>query len=402
MWHRYFQRFCGRFFFSAIRVRGAERIPTSAPVLWLGLHRNGAVDGFVYAAALRRPLVFMISTQLRKNFLARIFFNGIAVARTNDEGDRAANRAALGECIALLKGGGDLFIFPEGTSSLGPRHLPFKAGAAQLVLDWIEAGNLPTGLRVIPVGIHYECAWAFRSAVEVVIGDPIDIALPEGMAALGRLRELKRRMAVALEAVGANFAGAAAQHEAEAMANLVATASDATSSRFAMLKHCERGECAAALADWRIFDRAATSVGTRCHHGISIVPDGSGLRELVGLISLGLVVLAGILANAPPWFAARWAAKKFPDDINVIALWKILVGVPLLALWAAIVVLTLAITGGWLWVGGYFAVTGLAWACYDGVQRNAVAFWNSRFRETLIDPFRRVIAHWSPANDRDR
>src|SRR3954467_11455936 len=103
----------------------------------------------------------MISTQLRKNFIARIFFNGIAVARSGDEGDRVANRAALSECIALLQRGGELFVFPEGTSSLGPRPLPLRAGAAQLVLDWVDSGNAPASLRVIPVGVHYECAWAF-------------------------------------------------------------------------------------------------------------------------------------------------------------------------------------------------------------------------------------------------
>jgi 1-acyl-sn-glycerol-3-phosphate acyltransferase len=272
MWHRYFPRFCGRFFFSAIRVRGAEGIPATGPVLWLGLHRNGAVDGFVYAAALRRPLVFMISTQLRKNRLARIFFNGIAVARSNDEGDREANKAALGECIALLQRDGELFVFPEGTSSLGPRHLPFKAGAAQLALDWLDAGTRGGALRVLPVGIHYECAWAFRSAVEVVIGEPVDLALPEGMAALGRLRELKRRMSAGLEAVGANFSDAAAQREAEALATTVMMRADSTRSRFAILKACERGG-------------ARGLAGARCGghaRGCAALPRGAGVAEWFG------------------------------------------------------------------------------------------------------------------------
>src|SRR5947209_17059270 len=114
MWHRLFPRFCGRFYFSRLTVRGDEHIPARGPVLWLGLHCNGAVDGFVYAAALRRPLVFMISTQLRKNFLARIFFGGIAVVRHAEEGDRQANRAALASCGELLANNGELFVFPEG------------------------------------------------------------------------------------------------------------------------------------------------------------------------------------------------------------------------------------------------------------------------------------------------
>jgi len=377
MWHRYFTRFCGRFFYSAIRVRGTERIPAQGPVLWLGLHRNGAVDGFVYATALRRPLVFMISTQLRRSFLARLFFNGIAVARTNDEGDRTANRAALAACVALLRRGGELFVFPEGTSALGPRHLPFKAGAAQLVLDWLDAGNPAADLRVIPVGIHYSWPWAFRSAVEVVVGNPIDLALPEGMAALGRLRELKRRMSVGLETVGANFADAATQAEAEALATLAAHAGVA--SRFPVLKAAEREALPACRIPWRELEAAAVACAVRRYRGVPLwtaqrSDDGGACGEL---LMIGPLVALGIAFNAPPWLAATWASRKFPDDRNVIALWKILVGVPAGALWLAAVVAVLSLRGMWLMLGIYVLLSWIAWAGYDRAKRRAVQVSNA-------------------------
>ena len=43
--------------------------------------------------------------------------------------DAAALAAARRE---LLAAGGEVMIFPEGTSSLGPHHLPFKSGAASI------------------------------------------------------------------------------------------------------------------------------------------------------------------------------------------------------------------------------------------------------------------------------
>ena len=59
------------------------------------LHRNGAVDGCVYKSLLPSAL-FMISVQLRRNLLGRIFFHGIEVVREQDGGgDRNTNADAL-------------------------------------------------------------------------------------------------------------------------------------------------------------------------------------------------------------------------------------------------------------------------------------------------------------------
>src|SRR2546430_15988385 len=144
------------------------RSPRSGPVLYVGLHRNGAVDGFNYHSLLPRA-VFMISSQLRKNFFSRIFFDGIAVTRTKDEGDRTLNSDGLEDCLRLLRTSGELFVFPEGTRSLGPRHLAFKSGAVKLLLDYIEKGR---PIQVVPIGIHYECPWTFGSNIWVAMAAP--------------------------------------------------------------------------------------------------------------------------------------------------------------------------------------------------------------------------------------
>ena len=150
--------------FRRIRVLGAERLPAARPVLWLGLHRNGALDGFVYAGVAPRA-EFLIAAQLRRGWVARLFFEGIEVVRGKDDGDRSANAAALEGAAALLARGGEIGVFPEGTSDLGPRVLPLHAGAAHLLLGALAAGTRPA---VIPLGLHYERAWCFRDSVEIV------------------------------------------------------------------------------------------------------------------------------------------------------------------------------------------------------------------------------------------
>src|SRR5436190_20533895 len=75
-WRRWFYGFINEVYFQRITLIYPERRPKQGPVLYLGLHRNGAVDGFVYHQVLPRA-VFMISTQLRKSRFARLFFHGI-------------------------------------------------------------------------------------------------------------------------------------------------------------------------------------------------------------------------------------------------------------------------------------------------------------------------------------
>lgn len=379
MWHRLFPRFCGRFYFRRLRVCGAER-PAAGPVLWLGLHRNGAVDGFAYVAALRRPLVFLLSQQLRRNLFGRIFFGGIAVARHADEGERAANRAALDRAVELLSAGGELFVFPEGTSSLGPRHLPFKAGGAQLALDCLERGA--GALTVVPVGIHYASAWSFRSEAEVVVGAPVDLALAADLGPLARLKEMKRRISTALESVGANFPDEATQEEAEAIATFARWRLGG--SRWRVLQACERGVPADLSAAWRALDSAATSCRAARYQGVPLLPAG-GLA-FARLLAVAMPVGAGIALNLPPWMAAWWAGRKLPDDRNVISLWKILIGLPALAIWVTLVMCGCAAIGAWGGLAGYFVLSLFAWSGYDALKRCAVEVRNGCLAGALREP----------------
>lgn len=199
-WHFFFHAFIRRLYFSRVTVTGARHVPAAGPLLAVCLHRNGAVDGFVYRAALPGA-AFMVKATLRRSLMGRLFFNGVEVARSED-GERGKNQEAIDECVSWLGRGGTLAVFPEGTSGLGPRHLPFKSGAARIALRHLESGQ---PLTMLPLGIHYECPWAFRSRVEVVIGPPMPLRLPDHFNSPGaRLQEVKRRLTESLESVGLN------------------------------------------------------------------------------------------------------------------------------------------------------------------------------------------------------
>jgi 1-acyl-sn-glycerol-3-phosphate acyltransferase len=383
-WHKYFHRWINSVYFQRISLIHRERLAGTGPVLYLGLHRNGAVDGFVYRNVLREP-VFMISTQLRKNWFTRLFFHGIAVTRTRDEGDRDLNEVARRRCLEHLRAGGELFVFPEGTSSLGPQHLPFKSGAAWLLLDYLDGGGPP--LRVIPLGIHYECPWAFCGKVEVVVGMPISTELPMAASRIGRLRIVKRRIQSALEEVGINVPS----DEYQAMIQRFACVAILGTGRsyFQSLKAMERAVPKEIMDSWQGLEPDLHNARLWFHQGVPLFPAGPLALSIAALFVISPVVLAAMAMNLPALAAGRWAGRTFPDDRNVISLWKILVGVPVFTLWAGVVGAVLIGLGQIWWLALYAATSGLGLKLYHQFKKLAVAVHNG-LRYPALRP--RVLA----------
>jgi 1-acyl-sn-glycerol-3-phosphate acyltransferase len=370
LWYRGCHWLCVRIYFERLTVLHPGRLPEGGPALYVALHRNGAVDGFVYHQVVPRG-IFLVSTQLLRGFFARLFFCGIAVARKHDEEDHSQNDAALRQCIQLLADGGELIVFPEGTSSLGPSHLPFKSGAVRIALDALARG---VPLRIVPLGIHYERAWAFRSKVEVVVGEPVSTELPAGLSELGRLKEMRRRMTIALESVGTNFASVEAQQNAERLAYAATLGTPRT--YFDSLKSLETGVPEPLLARWRELEPHLASRRVLLHQGVPLFPTGPWVLYAALLLVLGPIVLAGALVNLPPLLAGWLAARKFADGPNVIALWRILVGLPLLVLWFGFVTVALLFLGGWWWLPGYALLTFAGLELLYRAKKLAVAVWN--------------------------
>jgi 1-acyl-sn-glycerol-3-phosphate acyltransferase len=377
LWYRGCHWLCVRIYFQRVTVLHPERLPKGGPALYVGLHRNGAVDGFVYHQVVPRG-IFLVSTQLLQGFFARLFFCGIAVARKQDEKDQSQNDDALRQCTQRLADGGELIVFPEGTSSLGPRHLPFKSGAVRIALDALARG-IP--LRFVPLGIHYERAWAFRSKVEVVVGETLSTDLPAGLSELGRLKEMKRRMTTALESVGANFASAEAQRNAERFAYTATLGTPRTC--FGSLKSLEAGVPEPLLARLRELEAQPDSRRVLRHQGVPLFPIGPWLLYALLLLGLGPIVLAGAVVNFPPLLAGWLAARKFADGPNVVALWRILIGLPVLVIWAGFLMIVLLVCGAWWWVLGYALLTLAALESLYRAKKLTVAVWNGLVHRPL-------------------
>ncbi|MGH7866624.1 MAG: hypothetical protein ACREP9_03080, partial [Candidatus Dormibacteraceae bacterium] len=309
-----------------------------------------------------------------------------------------------------------------------PRHLPFKTGALWLILEYLEKHG--PGVQVVPVGIHYECPWAFRAKVEVVLGEALDLspvcsfesqnvsefksandpcvsapaatagvavgrraaARPVSEVSLPKLRSLKRMAQVALEEVGINVVSAEYQTKSQKLAYVSTLATPR--SYFASLKALEREIPEPILEAGESLEAELAGRRLWFHQGVPLVPMGSILLYVLALLVLTPLVVAPGVLNAPPLLAGFWAAKRFPDDLNVVSLWKILVGIPVFILWVSVICALCLILGKPLWFLAYAALTWVGLHLYYRVKKLAVAVHNGlrypKLRPTMLR-FREIV-----------
>lgn len=191
-------------YFGRIDVVGAEP-PTHGVRLIVSSHRNGAIDGYTVLRAFPRAQ-FLVSVQLLRSRLLRCLFTGIPVVREKDRERYGIQRSAFDDPVdagcAHLRAGGDLVVFPEGSSAWGYRPLPYQRGAARMACRLLAEG---TPVAVVPVGLHYVRPDGFRSHVDIVLGPAVAIpAREDGEAPRAWENRVHEAIGNALDAVSVN------------------------------------------------------------------------------------------------------------------------------------------------------------------------------------------------------
>jgi 1-acyl-sn-glycerol-3-phosphate acyltransferase len=151
-----------------LTVRGADRLPSSGPIV-LAANHESMWDIPLLVTACPRPIVFMAEEGVLGSPAASWFFTRLgSFPVRRGAGDLRAIRAAL----AVVRSGRVLGIYPEGTRRRGTL-LRFRPGAA-----WIA---LASGAPLVPAGITGTgeiTDGGFvprRASVEIAFGEPIDV-----------------------------------------------------------------------------------------------------------------------------------------------------------------------------------------------------------------------------------
>ncbi|MFE9253323.1 lysophospholipid acyltransferase family protein [Streptomyces sp. NPDC007088] len=149
------------------RVLGAWRVPASGPVI-LAVNHSHMIDGPMLMGTAPRPVHFLIK---KEAFVGPLdpFLRGIGQLKVDRSG---TDRAAITGALDVLRAGGVLGIFPEGTRGSGD-FAALRAGLAYFALRG-EAPIVPVAVlgsndragrlvRQLP---------ALRGRVDLVFGEP--------------------------------------------------------------------------------------------------------------------------------------------------------------------------------------------------------------------------------------
>lgn len=381
--HRALYRLAAFILFNRIAIRGAGTAAISESTLYVGLHRNGALDGVPYLQAVPNA-TYLISAQLHRFALMRALMPGIAVARRKDRerGIHADNNDWLNACTEELAAGANVFVLPEGSSTLGPRHLPFKPGAAQIVASAVAGG---TSVTIVPLAIHYECAWAWQSRVEIVIGQSIRL---EAGSVAGSDPAF-RTICASLEATGIDVDS---EESLRAVEVLAFAGTLGTQHMYAhSLKRLANNTPAELLTDLEDVRRAGRWAGAWLFQDLPLVPTDSLLRELLELLLLLPIVAAMLALNAPAILLGLVASRWLPDDRNVVAFWRALVGLPAGLLWAGCMITGMSLKEG-PWVALLYLILSMAGIrAVRPLKTRAVAVHNAVLAPLVGPPMRKLL-----------
>ncbi|HEY6094116.1 MAG TPA: 1-acyl-sn-glycerol-3-phosphate acyltransferase [Gallionellaceae bacterium] len=378
-------RLIARLAFNRVDVVGKERIPASGPILFVATHRNGALDAAPYSLAVPAAMP-MVSAQLHRLPLGRFLFQGIAVARTKDRnrGIEANNTEATRHCIDLLKGDGQLFIMPEGTSTLGHAHLPYHRGAARILHAALGTGVRPA---IVPLAVHYEDPTVWQSRAEVVVGEPIFPQASDDVATL------HQHITRGLESVGANFASAEAQRRAEMLAYASTLGTPTPYAR--ALKNFEQAMPDALVTIVRELEQISQRERLCLHQGVPLTPLGPWLLYALYWMLLAPFVAAFAALNAPVLLAGHVASRKLPDDANVIAFWRMVAALPVALLWLVVANALLLLACGMAAVVSYWLLTAVGLAAWYRFRKLSVALCNRLLhrsaRPALLGAYRKLM-----------
>ncbi|MEO8276093.1 MAG: lysophospholipid acyltransferase family protein [Thermoanaerobaculia bacterium] len=349
-------------FFRRIEVIGRERLPQASaadhpvPMVVVANHVNGLVDPLFILGSLGLPARLLGKSTLWKiPVLAQILdlAGVIPVYRRQDgEGgaspDAARNRETFERCHEELARGGIVAIFPEGTSHDEPQLQPLKTGAARILLE-AELRLGPLGCRVIPVGLMFEERGRFRSRALVVVGPAIDPAEEVELASRDEptaVRLLTERVTEALHRVTLNYGSWEESRLVERGAKILEIdalelpeerrlAAEFEARRTLLdgldaLRRTHPREVAAAVDAARVYDHLLTSTGLRDEQVIATYP----LDRLVGYLSRMALqfaislpaALVGLLLNIVPYAIVELVSRRFDDEPNQVATYKVFPG----------------------------------------------------------------------------
>ena len=142
---------------------GTENIPKDGAIIFAGNHRH-AFDPVVVMTHTKRTLHYMAKESLFKGFQGMILKSIGLIKIYRSKG----NSIAVKEAIEILKNGGTVGVFPEGTRNKTDEELlRFRSGTVRIAKQ--------SNTKIVPFAIkgRYKI---FRKGLVIEFGKPVDVS----------------------------------------------------------------------------------------------------------------------------------------------------------------------------------------------------------------------------------
>ncbi len=174
-------------FYPRIEITGRKNLPASEfPAIYVLNHPNGLLDPLILMIGLRQNISFLAkSTLFVYPLLGALVkaFNALPIYLRRENGKwggpkgdaKERNEKTFSRCRKLLRNGGKLALFPEGTTHSKPELLPLKTGTARIALEAEAEANWQADVQIVPIGLWYKQKTRFRSSVLLVVGQAFSL-----------------------------------------------------------------------------------------------------------------------------------------------------------------------------------------------------------------------------------
>ncbi len=366
-------------YFRKLEITGRQNIPGAGPVIFASNHPHSITDALLLGLGAGRMLHFIAHSGLFRSWWKAWFLHStgvIPVYRSQDvEGASDRNAAMFAACHEVLRDGGSIGIFPEGTSAEERRVQKLKTGTARVALSAERDVDWGMDLTIVPVGLSFESRRRFRSRVLVRFGRPIrvtdwreryeadEVAAVNALTAT--LQDALRHEVVNVERAefDALLRDVTKVYKGELLERDDLTIPGGT--RFEQDQTLAR-EFARAMDFFYEYNpeviwglaRLMEDYRTRRHElrlrdELLRAQQGPSMRaEMVRFLVMGAVGLPpaviGVVGNVLPYVLTEWTARHFAPDLTKRHSYQFVVGFVLFAAWYAFL-LTKAhgVLGGW-------------------------------------------------------
>lgn len=167
-------------FYGKVEVHGVENVPKNAPVIFTPNHQNALMDALIVLYSSPGDTVFLARADLfRKKFLAYLLnsLKILPVFRIRDGVEELGkNQEIFDITVGVLHRNHQLCLMPEGNHGDKRRLRRIGKGVFRIAFSTQEKMGSKPYVKIVPVGLDFSDYEKVYQTLNVVYGEPIEVA----------------------------------------------------------------------------------------------------------------------------------------------------------------------------------------------------------------------------------